>query len=196
MRTSTLAFVASALVGLSTQTTVSDLPFTVDISSISISDLNSWCSGQIHVCDVLCSENTKTNSCVEGPPPVWDCACSSNSSAPGAQYYSSSMQAQLCQKAFAQCQSTNAGDAEAQKTECEDGIQAQCGTLDISKVDTDSGEETASKTTANKATATATETSSTPTATNDDAGDLAPSVPIFATGGIAVLMVAFFAQLI
>jgi hypothetical protein len=40
MRASTLAFVASALVGLSTQTTISDLPFSIDISAITISTLS------------------------------------------------------------------------------------------------------------------------------------------------------------
>lgn len=195
MRTSTFALVASTFVGLSTQTTVSDLPFDLDISKVSVASLNSWCAGQINVCDTLCQQDTKKNSCEEGPPPVWDCSCSSNSSTPGAQYYSSSMQAQLCQQAFAQCQENNAGDSEVQKSKCEDGIRSQCGTLDIADADTGSDDSASTTTTSTKVTTTT--ASATDSATESgDADGLASSVPVFATSALAVLMTAFFAQLL
>jgi len=183
----------SALFGLSSQTTISDLPFNVSVTDISISDLNSWCSGQIHVCDVLCNESTNSNGCEEGPPPVWECSCSSNSSAPGVEYYSTSIQAQLCQQAFGQCQSQNAGDQEAQTTECVDGIQAQCGTLDIADY---AGDDTATTTATTATTATSTAVSTATTTDAADQGGLAPSLPIFATGGMLAVVFGVFAQLL
>jgi hypothetical protein len=195
MRTFVATLVASALVGLSTQTTVSDLPFEINISIYDISTLNGWCASQIHVCDVLCDNDTKSNSCLPGPPPVWECTCNSNSSEPGAQYYSSSMQAILCQQAFGQCQEANAGDSQAQETECEEGIQATCGTLDITDFDSGSDEDNVESTTTSAAPATTTSSSSTPAATTD-IPDFAASVPVFATSGLAVIIVGVFAQLL
>ena len=105
------------------------------------------------------------------------------------------MQAQLCQQAFAQCQENNAGDSEAQKSKCEEGIRKQCGTLDITDADTGSDDSASTTTTSTKVTtATASATDSAATESGDADG-LASSVPVFATSALAVLMTAFFAQL-
>lgn len=105
------------------------------------------------------------------------------------------MQAQLCQAAFAQCQQANAGDSEAQSTLCIDGIQSKCGTLDIADFE-DSNDDDDAKTTTTTATSAAQPTSTSSTSNNDSDDSGVMSMPIFATGSLAVVMAALFAQVL
>jgi cell division septation protein DedD len=109
------------------------------------------------------------------------------------------MQAHLCQEAFAQCQSANAADAQAQRTKCVEGIQSQCGTLDIGNFKPVSSPgiiTTTSKATPATTKPATTTKASAPTQSSPNAGALVYSAPTLAAGGLAVLMAVLFGQMI
>lgn len=60
----------------------------------------------------------------------YTCQCN-NGTEPGLKYYDSSLYSFVCQEAFKQCSTNNAGDP-VELPKCKDDIQSKCGTLSIS----------------------------------------------------------------
>ncbi|TVY62872.1 hypothetical protein LSUE1_G009832 [Lachnellula suecica] len=100
---------------------------TVNIPGLSTTLKSQWCNAQQTTCPELCGSATltKTNGCDPGSLNV-DCICT-NGSAPGLQYYINTVATFLCEETFSECESTNAGNANAQAA-CKTAEES-CGKL-------------------------------------------------------------------
>lgn len=131
-----------------------DDPNTVDLATRS-----GWCGAQQNTCDTLCSDNTNKNNCDDNTL-KWECTCSSNSSAPGLQYYTQTIPTFICNQLTADCvakTSTSAGTKEC-RTKIEPLCAEQAPPKNVASNNDDDDDD--SSTTSGTATATATQTSS------------------------------------
>jgi hypothetical protein len=160
---SSIAILAMAISAVSAQSVKSykssldmalDDPNTVDLATRS-----GWCGAQQNTCDTLCSDNTNKNNCDDNTL-KWECTCSSNSSAPGLQYYTQTIPTFICNQLTADCvakTSTSEGTKEC-RTKIEPLCAEQAPPKNVASNDDDDDDD--SSTTSGTATATATQTSS------------------------------------
>ncbi|KAM0437602.1 hypothetical protein ACHAPT_001966 [Fusarium lateritium] len=168
---STFALFALAVSAVTAQTAVQDykssLDMTIDPNSVEFGTRAGWCNAQQDTCDTLCRDDTKENDCT-AETLKWECACSSNSSAPGLQYYSETMPTFICQELFGQCIQQNAGSQRNQR-DCKQKIQALCATQAPPKnvASDDDDDDDDATTTAETATQSATQSGSRASATEE-----------------------------
>jgi len=101
---------------------------TIDPSSITPLIRAQWCSGQQSTCGTLCSGDPSTNAC-NTTTLAYSCICAANNSAPGLQYYTTTLPTFECLQVFNICNADNVGDAAAQAL-CLTNKDNDCGTLD------------------------------------------------------------------
>jgi len=118
-----VALFASAVAA---QTGVTNI--TIDPTQITPLIRSQWCSGQQNTCGTLCSGNPSINSC-NTTTLAFNCTCAANNSAPGLQYYTTTMPTFECLQVFNICNAQNVGDASAQAL-CLTNKNNDCGTLD------------------------------------------------------------------
>ncbi|RSM16374.1 hypothetical protein CEP52_000264 [Fusarium oligoseptatum] len=205
---STLAFFALAVSAVTAQTTVQDydssLNMTIDAGTVEFGTRAGWCNAQQDTCDTLCGDDTEENDCT-AETLKWECACSSNSSTPGLQYYTQTMPTFICQELFAQCISQNAGSQSGQR-QCKQKIQALCATQSPPKNaasdDDDDDDDDDATTTLSSATRSATQsaasasaTEETVTSTSSD-GFAAPTMAPAGKGAAAAVALGMLAYLL
>jgi hypothetical protein len=133
----------------------------------------------------------------------WECTCSSNSSAPGLQYYTQTMPTFICESLFAQCISQT--NTQKGSEECKSKIQSKCAEQsppkNLASDDDDDGDDTSSSAT-DTATASATQTSSdasgTAAAVTTTASDAfaAPTMAPAGKGAAAAVALGMLAYLV
>ncbi|KAM0299229.1 hypothetical protein ACHAPM_007993 [Fusarium culmorum] len=151
-----LAMAVSAISAQSVKTYKDSLDMTIDPNSVDLTTRSGWCGAQQNTCDTLCSDNTDKNNCNDDTL-NWECTCSSNSSAPGLQYYTQTMPTFICENLFAQCISQT--NTQSGSEECKKKIQSKCAEQSPPKNLASDDDDTSSTDTAT-ATASATKTSS------------------------------------
>jgi hypothetical protein len=140
------------------------LNITIVPGSVDPNIRSEWCTAQRDTCRNLCSTGTNTNDCIIEDLTI-DCTCTSNSSAPGLEYYRATLPSFICEAAFGQCNTQNAGDAEA-LDDCKDNILTLCPTQDPPTAD-----DIADATTTDASTGTQTTAGPTSQPTSDDEGN-------------------------
>ncbi|KAF7868620.1 hypothetical protein EAF04_005151 [Stromatinia cepivora] len=136
---------------------------TIDPNTIDPSTRAQWCTAQINTCGTLCNGAINDNSC-DTNTLNFSCTCTSNSSAPGLQYYTQTLPTYICEQIYANCIAAGENDAAAQRL-CKDNEVSNCGHLNP-----DDYTPAAASSSSSSATATATSTStSTSTATTASA---------------------------
>lgn len=102
----------------------------IDPGQVDAQTQAAWCNSQENVCNTLCNKATNANTCT--PTTLeYKCLCASNNSAPGLQYYETSMPYNICEKSFALCIAAAPNDLIAQDN-CTNNIQSQCATIPLS----------------------------------------------------------------
>ncbi|RFU73749.1 pci domain-containing [Trichoderma arundinaceum] len=128
--------IAAAVVSAQVPTYKSSLNMTIDPGSVPQQQRAVWCQAQTNTCQVLCDNNPEQNDCTQGTSAdqyssqatlTYDCTCSSNSSAPGLQYYTQTLPTFICQQLYASCIQANAGNQDGQD-DCKNNIQKLCAT--------------------------------------------------------------------
>ncbi|CAF3481217.1 hypothetical protein SNK03_001360 [Fusarium graminearum] len=153
-----LAMAVSAISAQSVKTYKDSLDMTIDPNSVDLTTRSSWCGAQQNTCDTLCSDNTDKNNCNDDTL-NWECTCSSNSSAPGLQYYTQTMPTFICENLFAQCISQT--NTQSGSEECKKKIQSKCAEQSPPKnLASDDDDTSSTATDTATATASATKTSS------------------------------------
>ncbi|UPK97981.1 hypothetical protein LCI18_008916 [Fusarium solani-melongenae] len=203
---STLALFALAVSAVTAQTAVqnyeSSLNMTIDAGTVDFGTRADWCNAQQDTCDTLCKDDTEANDCTVETL-KWECACSSNSSTPGLQYYTQTMPTFICQELFAQCISQNAGSQSGQR-DCKQKIQALCATQSPPKntaSDDDDDDDDATTTlstatrSATQSVASASATEDTVTSTSSD-GLAAPTMAPAGKGAAAAVALGMLAYLL
>jgi hypothetical protein len=155
-----LAMAISAVSAQSVKSYKSSLDMTLDDpNTVDLATRSSWCGAQQNTCDTLCGDNTNKNNCDDNTL-KWECTCSSNSSAPGLQYYTQTIPTFICNQLTADCvakTSTSEGTKEC-RTKIEPLCAEQAPPKNVASNDDDDDDD--SSTTSGTATATATQTSS------------------------------------
>ncbi|KAL2758850.1 hypothetical protein ACRALDRAFT_1075255 [Sodiomyces alcalophilus JCM 7366] len=171
-----------------------------NVGAIDIGTRNAWCQGQRNVCTRLCENNSATNDCSTSTLD-YDCTCR-NGTAPGLEYYRSSMPSFICNAAFEECITANVGDARGQQ-ECHNDRDAACDPDELLNAFAENT-STAAEASATSSTTTSSPTSSgdasqtrepEPSATGGDDDSLAAptAAPVV---GAAALAIAVFAYLV
>lgn len=203
---STLAFFALAVSAVTAQTAVQDydssLNMTIDPGTVEFGTRAGWCNAQQDTCDTLCKDDTEENDCT-AETLKWECACSSNSSTPGLQYYTQTMPTFICQELFAQCISQNAGSQSGQR-DCKSKIQALCATQSPPKntASDDDDDDDDATTTLSSATRSATGSAASASATEDTVtstssdGFAAPTMAPAGKGAAAAVALGMMAYLL
>ncbi|TGO59191.1 hypothetical protein BCON_0047g00290 [Botryotinia convoluta] len=99
----------------------------IDPRSIDTATRSQWCTLQINTCGTLCGGVTDENIC-DITSLCYSCTCTSNSSSPALQQYTSTIPFFVCEQVYANCIAAREDDAAAQKA-CRDTEEANCGTL-------------------------------------------------------------------
>ncbi|KAF7540914.1 hypothetical protein G7Z17_g12096 [Cylindrodendrum hubeiense] len=190
-----LALLTAAAVAVSADVAnyTSSLNMTIDPGTVETQERATWCQAQTNTCSLLCDNDTEENGCTQGDL-SWECTCSSNSSAPGLQYYTQTVPTFICQELYSQCITTNAGDSTLQE-ECVTNIQDLCATQNPPDADDSSSSTTET------ATATATKSSSTAEATEDSvtstsSDGFAPTMAPAGKGAAAAVALGMLAYLV
>ncbi|KAH7274448.1 hypothetical protein MRS44_001160 [Fusarium solani] len=202
---STLAFFALAVSAVTAQTAVqtykSSLDMTIDPGTVDFGTRAGWCNAQQDTCDTLCKDDTKDNDCT-AETLKWECACTSNSSTPGLQYYTQTMPTFICQELFAQCISQNAGSQSGQR-DCKQKIQALCATRSPPKnTASDDDDDDDATTTLSTATRSATQSAASASATEESVtstssdGLAAPTMAPAGKGAAAAVALGMLAYLL
>ncbi|KAF5874142.1 putative pci domain-containing protein [Botrytis fragariae] len=100
----------------------------IDPRSIDVATRSQWCTLQINTCGTLCGGVTDENTC-DITSLCYSCTCTSNSSSPSLQLYTSTIPFFVCDQTYSECIAAGENDAAAQKA-CQDTKEANCGTLD------------------------------------------------------------------
>ncbi|KAF4963174.1 hypothetical protein FSARC_8800 [Fusarium sarcochroum] len=197
-----LAMAISAVSAQTVKSYKSSLDMTIDPNSVDIGQRSDWCGAQQNTCDTLCGDDTDKNSCDEDEL-KWQCTCTSNSSAPGLQYYTQTMPTFICQTLFSQCITQYAGNSDGQK-QCTSKIDAKCAKQsppkNVAKDDDD--DEDATSTASDTATASATKSSSSSTGTAEAVsttasdGFAAPTMAPAGKGAAAAIALGMLAYMI
>ncbi|KAM0188569.1 hypothetical protein ACHAPA_001797 [Fusarium lateritium] len=197
-----LAMAISAASAQSVKSYKNSLEMTIDPNTVDIATRSDWCGAQQNTCDTLCSDDTESNQCTETDL-KWECTCSSNSSAPGIQYYTQTMPTFICQQLFSQCITENTSSQQGQR-ECKSKIDDKCAKLSPPKnvaSNDDDDDDDSTSTASNSATSSATESSSaTGTAesvsTTASDGFAAPTMAPAGKGAAAAVALGMLAYLI
>ncbi|KAF4632464.1 hypothetical protein G7Y89_g5675 [Cudoniella acicularis] len=105
---------------------------TIDPSTVTLTTRSQWCQGEQNTCPILCGGASATTSNDCDPTTLnYTCTCS-NGSAPGLQYYTTTMPTFICEQIYQNCIVTGQNDAAAQKL-CTTAEANNCGHLDPSK---------------------------------------------------------------
>ncbi|MCJ1253266.1 hypothetical protein MMC24_001077 [Lignoscripta atroalba] len=157
---------------------------TIDPNSVSLTERNSWCNGQVNTCGMLCGGQVDANNCT-GSDLTYSCLCASNHSAPALSLYLETLPFRICQSAFGKC-ITDHPDDRAGQDQCKQTYV--CGTLNASmaQIATTSSASSAMPT-STMASATGSSGMSTPSATTNLA------VKFGQDYGVGVLVAAVFA---
>ncbi|KAJ4424757.1 hypothetical protein N0V82_000476 [Gnomoniopsis sp. IMI 355080] len=187
---------ATAVVALSGLTLVAAqnaTQFTIDVTSVSETERNQWCIAQENTCGELCDNDPIGNSCDITTLDTY-CTCQ-NGSAPGLQYYVSTMDYYTCQEAFSECNTENVGNAKGQAN-CTTTIQDNCGTLDPASYSA-SGSSSSSSSASASGTASATSSASATAASTatSTAGAVPTHIQHIGTGAAAAA-IGFFAYML
>ncbi|KAJ4308822.1 hypothetical protein N0V84_011867 [Fusarium piperis] len=202
---STLALFALAASAVTAQTAVPDyqssLNMTINPGSVDFGTRAGWCNAQQDTCDTLCRDDTKENDCTVETL-EWECACSSNSSTPGLQYYTQTMPTFICQELFAQCIQQNAGSQRGQR-DCNQKIQALCATQSPPRnAASDDDDDDDATTTLQSATRSATQSAASASATEESVtstssdGFAAPTMAPAGKGAAAAVALGMLAYLL
>ncbi|RGP59712.1 pci domain-containing [Fusarium longipes] len=162
-----LAMAVSAVSAQTVKTYKDSLEMTIDPNSVDLTTRSGWCGAQQNTCDTLCNDDTTKNNCNDDTL-NWECTCSSNSSAPGLQYYTQTMPTFICEELFAQCISQT--NTQKGSEECKTKIRSECATQNPPKNVASNDDDTSSSAT-DTATASASSTQS-----SSDASGTAESV--------------------
>ncbi|CEI64944.1 hypothetical protein FVEN_g3441 [Fusarium venenatum] len=154
-----LVMAVSAVSAQSVKTYKDSLDMTIDPNTVELATRSGWCGAQQNTCDTLCKDDTIKNNCNDDTL-NWECTCSSNSSAPGLQYYTQTMPTFICENLFAQCISQT--NTQKGSDECESKIESKCAKQNPPKnlASDDDGDDDTSSSATDTATASATQTSS------------------------------------
>ncbi|KAL6869102.1 hypothetical protein ACO1O0_000425 [Amphichorda felina] len=87
-----------------------------------------------NTCNILCDKDASTNDC-DYSDLSFKCICAANKSAPGLQYYDTTMPTYICKALFDQCIQEHIGDADGQEA-CSTNIDDLCATLNPNKATT------------------------------------------------------------
>lgn len=194
-----LAMAVSAVSAQSVKTYKDSLDMTIDPNTVQLTTRSGWCGAQQNTCDTLCKDDTIKNNCNDDTL-NWECTCSSNSSAPGLQYYTQTMPTFICQELFGQCiKQTN---TQKGSEECKSNIESKCAEQNPPKnLASDDDDDTSSSAT-DTATASATQTSSdasgTAEAVSTTTSDAfaAPTMAPAGKGAAAVVALGMLAYLV
>ncbi|RDL41898.1 uncharacterized protein BP5553_01877 [Venustampulla echinocandica] len=104
---------------------------TIDASTVAPTTRSQWCGGQQNTCPVLCGAQGVTSNDCDVDTLKFKCTCK-NGSAPGLQYYTSTMPTFICEQVHENCIVAGQNNAAAQKL-CNDAEKSNCGKLDPSK---------------------------------------------------------------
>ncbi|KAF7926884.1 uncharacterized protein EAE98_006268 [Botrytis deweyae] len=99
----------------------------IDPRSIDVATRSQWCTVQINTCGTLCGGVTDENSC-DITSLCYSCTCTSNSSSPALQLYTSTIPFFVCEQTYLECIAAGEDDPAAQKA-CRDTENQNCGTL-------------------------------------------------------------------
>ncbi|KAK6197269.1 hypothetical protein LQW54_010788 [Pestalotiopsis sp. IQ-011] len=167
-----------AVAALSALTLVSagNSTFSIDPDSVTLATRATWCTSEKNVCGQICS--TSANTC-DVDTLDYTCTCTDGSS-PDLNEYTDSMPYHICETAFANCISANAGDATGQEN-CTTTISDECGTKVAGSTTTTSAASSSSGTGTATAASTASATSSSSTA-----GAMPTGIQHLPNGAIAV----------
>ncbi|TGO29838.1 hypothetical protein BPAE_0010g00220 [Botrytis paeoniae] len=99
----------------------------IDPRSIDAATRSQWCTLQINTCGTLCGGVTDENTC-DITSLCYSCTCTSNSSSPALQLYTSTIPFFVCEQTYSECIAAGEDDAAAQKA-CRDTEEQNCGTL-------------------------------------------------------------------
>ncbi|KAJ8058337.1 hypothetical protein OCU04_012529 [Sclerotinia nivalis] len=127
---------------------------TIDPSTVDASTRAQWCTAQINTCGTLCNGAINDNTC-DTINLNFSCTCTSNSSAPGLQYYTQTLPTYICEQVYANCIAAGENDAAAQRL-CTQNEVSNCGHLNP-----DDYTPAAASSSSSSASATATSTSTT-----------------------------------
>ncbi|OAQ98018.1 hypothetical protein LLEC1_01979 [Akanthomyces lecanii] len=131
-----VAIFALAAAGAATaqvQNYTSALEMKLDPNLATAQERAQWCAAETNSCSQLC-DGASTNDC-SSITLDYKCLCSSNSSAPGLEYYSQTMPTFICLKLFDLCNAQNVGNQRNQAA-CKTNIMSLCGTQDPTKANT------------------------------------------------------------
>lgn len=196
-----LAMAVSAVSAQSVKTYKDSLDMTIDPNTVQLTTRSGWCGAQQNTCDTLCKDDTIKNNCNDDTL-NWECTCSSNSSAPGLQYYTQTMPTFICQELFGQCiKQTN---TQKGSEECKSNIESKCAEQNPPKnlASDDDGDDDTSSSATDTATASATQTSSdasgTAEAVSTTTSDAfaAPAMAPAGKGAAAVVALGMLAYLV
>ncbi|TGO36762.1 hypothetical protein BHYA_0115g00110 [Botrytis hyacinthi] len=99
----------------------------VDPRNIDAATRSQWCTVQVNTCGTLCGGVTDENTC-DITSLCYSCTCTSNSSSPALQLYTSTIPFFVCEQTYSDCIAAGEDDPAAQKV-CRDIEEANCGTL-------------------------------------------------------------------
>ncbi|KAF7901419.1 hypothetical protein EAF00_003640 [Botryotinia globosa] len=99
----------------------------VDPRNIDAATRSQWCTVQINTCGTLCGGVTDENTC-DITSLCYSCTCTSNSSSPALQLYTSTIPSFVCEQTYSDCIAAVEDDPAAQKA-CRVTEEQNCGTL-------------------------------------------------------------------
>ncbi|GKZ20124.1 hypothetical protein AbraIFM66951_003300 [Aspergillus brasiliensis] len=114
------------------------LPSNFNISAISLSERNSWCTAERNSCPEICGGVATSNSC-DSSTLDFSCVCSNGSTADVAEY-TQTIPFFVCEATYAQCiEESSTLDEQEQ---CQETRDNDCGTLNASATTTTSSTTT------------------------------------------------------
>ncbi|TGO53984.1 hypothetical protein BOTNAR_0280g00110 [Botryotinia narcissicola] len=104
----------------------------VDPRNIDAATRSQWCTVQINTCGTLCGGVTDENTC-DITFLCYSCTCTSNSSSPALQLYTSTIPFFVCEQTYSDCIAAGEDDPTAQEA-CRVTEEQNCGTLNPDSV--------------------------------------------------------------
>jgi hypothetical protein len=170
---------------------------TIVPDSVDLSTRASWCSGQLNSCSYLCGD-TNENDCIPETLTI-DCRCASNDTAPGLQYYKSTLPYFICRRIYDNCISANE-NVKAAQDRCIATKDANCGDEFPEPEDYELPSETTSSTASQTPEPTSTEEDSDSAEASETAATSTGAAPTmaaeFGSGVLAVGVAAAFGLLL
>lgn len=79
---------------------------------------NAWCTSQRFACSTLCGSGGFGSNACDANALTWNCTCASNNSAPGLQWYATTMPNSLCEALNGNCVAANAQNGVTAQQNC------------------------------------------------------------------------------